>query len=110
MIRPEWEASLSPLSREHLRIAAERIAAVKQKGGRVTVVTGSGPNIHEGVTTLIAELIHKGVVDGVLTSSAVVAHEMAGPRNGINHRGRDVSGRVGNQGQKSAHRASMPNR
>ncbi len=44
----------------------------------MVVVTGSGPNLHEGVTTLIAELIHKGVVDGVVTSSAVVAHEMAG--------------------------------
>jgi len=42
------------------------------------VITGSGPNIHEGVTTLIAELIHKGLVNGVSTSSAVVAHEMAG--------------------------------
>ena len=41
-------------------------------------VTGSGPNIHEGVTTLIAELIRKEIIDGVLTSSAVVAHEMAG--------------------------------
>jgi hypothetical protein len=41
-------------------------------------VTGSGPNIHEGVTTLIAELIHKGIIDGVTTSSAVIAHEMAG--------------------------------
>jgi hypothetical protein len=42
------------------------------------VVTGSGPNIHEGVTTLIAELIRAGIVQGVSTSSAVVAHEMAG--------------------------------
>jgi hypothetical protein len=61
-----------------LRTAAERIAAAKEKGRGVTVVTGSGPNIHEGVTTLVAELIRRGVVDGVLTSSAVVAHEMAG--------------------------------
>lgn len=74
----EWQASLPPESREHLMEAAARIAAAKQKGGRVVVVTGSGPNIHEGVTTLVAELIHKGLVDGVLTSSAVVAHEMAG--------------------------------
>ena len=44
----------------------------------MTVVDGSGPNIHEGVTTLIAELIRHDVVDAVLTSSAVVAHEMAG--------------------------------
>ena len=42
------------------------------------MVTGSGPNVHEGVTTLIAELIRAGMVQGVSTSSAVVAHEMAG--------------------------------
>jgi hypothetical protein len=84
MIRPEkrriaeWESTLPESSRARLRTAAERIADAKQKGRGVTVVTGSGPNIHEGVTTLIAELIRRGVVDGVLTSSAVVAHEMAG--------------------------------
>jgi hypothetical protein len=84
MIRPEkqriagWEATLPELSRKHLRIAAERIAAAKERGRGVAVITGSGPNIHEGVTTLIAELIRRRVVDGVLTSSAVVAHEMAG--------------------------------
>jgi hypothetical protein len=84
MIRPEretvaeWEASLEAASRAHLREAAERIVAAKRKGGAVLVATGSGPNIHEGVTTLIAEMMHKGIVDGVLTSSAVVAHEMAG--------------------------------
>ncbi|MCI0492262.1 MAG: hypothetical protein L0Z07_04925, partial [Planctomycetes bacterium] len=47
-------------------------------GGKVVVVTGSGPNIHEGVTTLIAELMRVGLVDGVTTSSAVVSHEMGG--------------------------------
>lgn len=56
----------------------ERIVAAKEKGGRVVVVTGSGPNVHEGVTTLIAELMRVGIVDGVSTSSAVVAHEMGG--------------------------------
>ena len=45
---------------------------------KVVVVTGSGPNIHEGVTSLVAELMRVGIVDGVATSSAVVAHEMAG--------------------------------
>ena len=44
----------------------------------MVVVTGSGPNIHEGATTLIAELIYKDIIDGVTTSSAVVAHEMGG--------------------------------
>jgi len=58
--------------------ASAAIVAAKEKGGKVVVVTGSGPNLHEGVTTLLAELIHKGIVDGVITSSAVVAHEMAG--------------------------------
>src|SRR3954447_17846259 len=74
----DLEAQLPETSREHLNRAVERIVAAKQGGGAVVVVTGSGPNIHEGVTTLIAELIRKGIVDGVLTSSAVVAHEMAG--------------------------------
>ena len=54
------------------------IVNVKEKGGKIAVVTGSGPNIHEGVTTLIAELINKDIIDGVTTSSAVINHEMAG--------------------------------
>lgn len=58
--------------------AVKSIVAAKEKGGNVVVVTGSGPNLHEGVTTLISELITKGIVDGVTSSSAVVAHEMAG--------------------------------
>lgn len=74
----EWEAQLPATSRGHLNQAVDRMVSAKQSGGAVVVVTGSGPNIHEGVTTLIAELIRKGVIDGVLTSSAVVAHEMAG--------------------------------
>jgi hypothetical protein len=73
-----WASALSETAREHTRLAARRIADAKQSGGKVVVVTGSGPNLHEGVTTLIAELMYKGVVDGVITSSAVVAHEMAG--------------------------------
>ncbi|MBE3133941.1 MAG: hypothetical protein IMZ55_10725, partial [Acidobacteria bacterium] len=35
----------------------EAVMAARRGGGGVVVVTGSGPNIHEGVTTLIAELI-----------------------------------------------------
>jgi hypothetical protein len=65
-------------SREFVEQAAERIVAAKRRGGKVVVVTGSGPNLHEGVTTLIAHLMSKGLVDGVTTSAAVVAHEMAG--------------------------------
>ncbi|MCP4613711.1 MAG: hypothetical protein GY845_33905 [Planctomycetes bacterium] len=65
-------------TKEMLDRAIESIVSAKKKGGKVVIVTGSGPNLHEGVTTLIGELIHKGIVDGVTTSSAVVAHEMAG--------------------------------
>ncbi|MFB0521431.1 MAG: hypothetical protein ACETWD_08400, partial [Desulfatiglandales bacterium] len=54
------------------------IVKAKEKGGKVVAVVGSGPNLHEGVTTLIAELIHKGIIDGVSTSSAVINQEMAG--------------------------------
>jgi hypothetical protein len=58
--------------------AVEKIVTAKTEQKKVMVVTGSGPNIHEGVTTLIAELMSKGIVDSVTTSSAVIAHEMAG--------------------------------
>ncbi len=58
--------------------AVEKMVEVKKKGGKIVVACGSGPNIHEGVTTLIAELMDKGIIDGVTTSSAVVGHEMAG--------------------------------
>lgn len=58
--------------------AVGRIVGAKQRGGKVVVITGSGPNVHEGVTTLIAELMRVGLVDGVTTSSAVIAHEMGG--------------------------------
>jgi hypothetical protein len=71
-------ASLSEATRAHLDLAIGKIVAAKRRNASVVVVTGSGPNIHEGVTTLIAELMRKGIVDGVITSSAVVAHEMAG--------------------------------
>jgi len=56
----------------------KKIVNIKNNNGNVVVVTGSGPNIHEGVTTLIAELIDKNIIDGVTTSSAVINHEMAG--------------------------------
>lgn len=69
---------LDPLALERTRAAADQIVAAKERGGKVAVVTGSGPNIHEGVTTLVSELMRLGVVDGVSTSSAVVAHELGG--------------------------------
>jgi len=69
---------LEPPVREAVDQVAEAIASAARKGGKVVVVTGSGPNVHEGVTTLIAELLRNHLVHGVITSSAVVAHEMAG--------------------------------
>ncbi len=71
-----WE--LDPAMLERVRAVSKTIADVKARGGKVVVVTGSGPNVHEGVTTLIAELMRTGIVDGVTTSSAVVSHEMGG--------------------------------
>ncbi len=75
----EFYESLDERSREALDQAAEKMTAAKKRGGKIVVATGSGPNIHEGVTTLIAELMDKGIVDGVTTSSAVVGHEMGAP-------------------------------
>jgi len=72
----ENQLDATMLARTHQ--AAGKIIAAKEAGGKVAVVTGSGPNVHEGVTTLIAELMRVGVVDAVTTSSAVVAHEMGG--------------------------------
>ncbi|OQX64012.1 MAG: hypothetical protein B5M55_06585 [Desulfococcus sp. 4484_242] len=69
---------LAPETRARLNQAVETIVKTKERGGRVVAVVGSGPNIHEGVTTLIAELMHKKIIDGVSTSSAVIGHEMAG--------------------------------
>ncbi len=72
------KADLPERVRQNVQTAVDHIVEAKQRGGQVVVVTGSGPNLHEGVTTLLAELIRVGVVDGVTTSSAVIAHEMAG--------------------------------
>ncbi len=69
---------LAPIAKSRLKRAIEWIVQAKKKEGKVVAVVGSGPNLHEGVTTLIAELMHKGLFDGVLTSSAVISHEMAG--------------------------------
>ncbi len=70
--------SLPSRAKTRLKRATELIVKAKEKGGKVVAVVGSGPNLHEGVTTLLAELIHKGIIDGVSTSSAVINHEMAG--------------------------------
>ncbi|MDR2563629.1 MAG: deoxyhypusine synthase family protein [Prevotellaceae bacterium] len=74
----QFRAALDERSRNTLNEAVKKIVEAKKRGGKVMVVTGSGPNIHEGVTTLIAELIHKGIIDAVSTSSAVISHEMGG--------------------------------
>jgi hypothetical protein len=72
------ERRLNRTTFDRVAKAVDRVVAAKESGGKVVVITGSGPNVHEGVTTLVAELMRVGVVDGVTTSSAVVAHEMAG--------------------------------
>ncbi|MFW6052479.1 MAG: hypothetical protein ACOC8I_01085 [Desulfosalsimonas sp.] len=72
------EQDLDPQIRSRVEEAAEMVVRAKKRGGRVVAVLGSGPNIHEGITTLVAELIYRGLLDGVSTSSAVIAHEMAG--------------------------------
>lgn len=69
---------LEQSSQDNLERAIKKIIEVKRKNGKIMVVTGSGPNIHEGITTLISELMDKDIVNSVSTSSAVVAHEMAG--------------------------------
>jgi hypothetical protein len=74
----EIEEGLEPETRERVAEAARAVVRAKERGGSVVAVVGSGPNLHEGVTTLLAELMHKGLVDGVSTSSAVVNHEMGG--------------------------------
>lgn len=74
----KFRSELDERSQQTLAAAAEAVIAAKKRGGKVAVVTGSGPNLHEGVTTLIAELIEKGIVDGITTSSAVINHEMGG--------------------------------
>lgn len=71
-------SELSPKIMRMIEQASDIIFKTKKNGGNVVVAVGSGPNLHEGVTTLIAELMHKGIIDGVCTSSAVVSHEMAG--------------------------------
>jgi hypothetical protein len=70
--------NLSSRIKGRVKQASETIVKAKEKGGKVIGVVGSGPNLHEGVTTLLAELIRKGIIDGISTSSAVINHEMAG--------------------------------
>ncbi|NMB62148.1 MAG: hypothetical protein GYA18_07405 [Chloroflexi bacterium] len=73
-----YEAQLSLETRNFVQLSIEKIVKAKETGEKVVVILGSGPNLHEGVTTLMAELMNKGVVDGLSTSSAVISHELAG--------------------------------
>jgi hypothetical protein len=73
-------------------MAVQSIVNAKKKGGKVVVATGSGPNIHEGVTTLIAHLMNKGIIDGVTTSSAVISHEMGGVLDKVKRINADLIG------------------
>ena len=70
--------NLPESSQQSLDHAIDELVSAKKRGGKIMLVIGSGPNLHEGITTLIAELIRKGLVDSVTTSSAVIAHEMGG--------------------------------
>lgn len=74
----EFEAHMDPRTAVSLEKAVDALVETKERGGKVVVACGSGPNLHEGVTTLIAHLMDKGIIDGVTTSSAVIGHEMAG--------------------------------
>jgi carbamate kinase len=49
----------APNVQESIKVAVTAICNAKKKDKNVIVVTGSGPNIHEGITTLIAEMIKK---------------------------------------------------
>jgi hypothetical protein len=69
---------LEASARQAVDQTVDAVVRAVRGNAKVVVVTGSGPNIHEGVTTLIAELMRKGIIHGVSTSSAVIAHEMAG--------------------------------
>ncbi len=71
-------ADLPAAIQERVDQAAKIIVNAKKNGGNIVTVIGSGPNLHEGITTLVAELIAQGVINGVLTSSATISHEMAG--------------------------------
>lgn len=83
------EAGLDAQELERLQRAAQAIIAAKERGRRVVAVVGSGPNLHEGVTTLIAACIRQGLIDGVITSSAVICHEMGGTLERVHRVHRD---------------------
>lgn len=73
-----YRQTLNEESQEFLEQCIDKLVEVKKNSGKVAVILGSGPNLHEGVTTFVAELMDKGIIDGVSTSSAVISHEMGG--------------------------------
>ena len=88
----KYSKELEPDSIDLLKQSADEVVRAKKHGKKVVVATGSGPNIHEGVTSLISELIRKKIIDGVLTSSAVVAHEMGGVLDKVKRINADLIG------------------
>ena len=75
----EFYSSFDEKWQQRIDEVVKILVKAKEEHKKIAVVTGSGPNIHEGVTTLIAELINKNIIEGgILTSSAVIAHEMGG--------------------------------
>ncbi len=62
MIKPieKYYEELEDEVRGALDDCINKLVKIKESGAVFIGATGSGPNIHEGVTTLIAELIKKG--------------------------------------------------
>ncbi len=57
----QYYSRLTSESQAALDEAVNTIVRQKELGNKVMVITGRGPNLHEGVTTLISELMHKGL-------------------------------------------------
>ena len=68
----------SPALRSKMDCVVDAIVTAKREGHTVVACIGGADNVYRGVTTLIAELMHRGIVDGVCTTAAVVGHELAG--------------------------------
>lgn len=86
--------SFTPELQRGVDDAAREIVRVKREGRRVAVILEDRLNVIEGVTILVAELMSRGVIDAVLTSAAIVNHEMSGVLDRVKQvRWRDVAGR-----------------
>ena len=91
----QYYSRLAPESQAALDEAVDTIVKQKERGNKVMVITGSGPNLHEGVTTLISELMHKGMWMAFrpvrrdrheLAGSLDRVHRVHGPDLGFHHR------------------------